>query len=91
LNINEEIIITYDKDIIDKSNYDYNINFTPILINDDSIDCTIYEEIIGENNTKPPDSEEYKGRTFNFQFTVDNCYKNCLTCRTIGTSIEDQM
>ena len=90
LNINEEIIITYDKDIIDKSNYDYNINFTPILINDDSIDCTIYEEIIGENKTKPPDSEEYKGRTFNFQFTVDNCYKNCLTCRTIGTSIEDQ-
>ena len=90
LNINEEIIITYNENILDKSRGNFNISFTPYLKENETNQCFIKEEKFGENESEPFNNREYKGKTFYLQFTVDNCYKNCFSCKEIGTNINDQ-
>ena len=90
LDINEEIIINYSKDITDIQNINYKLSFTPYLIEDDSYDCSIYEEKLGNITNQEPNLKEFQGRTIYFYFTVDNCHKNCLKCKEIGKDIFDQ-
>ena len=93
LAINEEIIVTYLKNKRDIPNGNYNLSFAPYLYepdNEDTYKCYIDEDNFGENKNKTSNDKEHYGREFSFQFTIGNCFKNCETCKKIGTNITDQ-
>ena len=93
LSLNEEIIVTYKGNKNDIPRGNYIISFTPYLNEPDAEDhyeCSFDEENLGMEVPTVWRPDEYYGRTFNFEFTVDKCFENCMTCKLIGSRINDQ-
>ena len=93
LSTNEEIKITYTGNKDDIPRGKYIVGFTPYLTEasyDDFYECTTDIEMIGEQIPTEWYEDEYYGRTAHFVFTFGDCFKNCKTCITKGSDINNQ-
>ena len=94
INLEEELTITKKSTGSKIPKGRYVLGFAPYLNEaeyDDFYECSLEKEIYGEEIPFGWKLDEFYGRTTEFKFTVDiDCFENCESCSSKGSSIDDQ-
>ena len=94
ISLDEELTISKKSANINIPKGRYVLGIAPFLNEadyDGFSECSITQEMFGEQIPTSWAPDEYYGRTIEFKFTADiDCFENCDTCTTSGSTLDDQ-